>query len=86
MSTIIFNESGDLRLIYDDDLVALVKPLGTVTVRRASHVEPAPDGEWAADLSPVKGPLLGPFTTRKEALAAEVAWLKSNDVPTPSER
>lgn len=28
-----------------------------------------------ADLSPVGGPLLGPYQRRSEALAAEVQWL-----------
>ena len=36
----------------------------------------APDGAWTADLSPVNGPVLGPYTRRSEALAAEIAWLE----------
>jgi len=38
---------------------------------------------WFADLSPVAGPVLGPFACRDEALAAEVAWLRENHIPTP---
>ena len=49
--------------------------LGTLSVRRASHVEP--DGaDWYADLSPVGGPKLGPFGLRSQALRAETAWLE----------
>ena len=49
--------------------------LGTVAVRRASHVEPDAAGRWWADLGPVGGPTLGPFGRRSEALAAELTWL-----------
>ena len=55
-------------------------PIGPDSGRifRASHVEPSPSGGWFADLSPVNGPLLGPFTLRSDALTAEVAWLEKN--------
>ncbi len=65
---------GELRFIYSDDLQPLLE-LGTPQVRRASHVEPTDDGQWTADMSPVSGPMLGPFTLRCEALAAETTWL-----------
>ena len=68
---------GELRFIYADDLQPLLE-LGTPQVRRASHVEPTEDGRWTADMSPVSGPLLGPFTLRSEALAAETAWLSKH--------
>lgn len=32
---------------------------------------------WA-DLGPVDGPILGPFETRGEALAAEAVWIEAN--------
>lgn len=35
-----------------------------------------PAGKWWADLSPVFGPVLGPFDTRQEAIEAELAALK----------
>ena len=35
-------------------------------------------GRWLADLSPVSGPLLGPFCLRSQALAAEQEWLVEN--------
>ena len=66
--------TGEVRFIYADDLQPLLE-LGSPQVRRASHVEPNKDGRWTADMSPVCGPLIGPFTLRSEALAAEVNWL-----------
>ena len=68
---------GELRFIYADDLQPLLE-LGTPQVRRASHVEPNKDGRWTADMSPVSGPVLGPFTLRSEALAAEANWLSEH--------
>lgn len=44
-------------------------------VKRASHVEPNENGEWTADMSPLNGPVLGPFTTRAAALKAEAEWI-----------
>lgn len=35
---------------------------------------------WAADMSPVNGPALGPFRLRAEALDAERGWLERNVV------
>ena len=49
--------------------------LGEVSIRRASHVEPDSAGRWWANLTPVDGPVLGPFDLRSEALAAEADWL-----------
>lgn len=34
--------------------------------------------EWQADLSPVSGPVLGPYTSRKAAIFDEVEWLNKN--------
>lgn len=70
---LIISPQGTARAVYCEtiDLGAL----GTLAIRRASHVEPSADGRWTADLSPVGGPVLGPFGLRSEALAAEVAWL-----------
>ncbi len=68
---------GELRFIYADGLQPLLE-LGMPQVRRASHVEPNKDGRWTADMSPVSGPVLGPFTLRREALAAETNWLSEH--------
>lgn len=40
-------------------------------------------GAWFADCTLVGGPVLGPFTTYAEAIAAEVEWLLDNDLPLP---
>ena len=65
---------GVLETIHDDDFD--LRLLGPLSIRRASHVEPDDTGQWHADLSPVKGPKLGPFLLRREALAAEREWLE----------
>ena len=73
---ILIGADGSARGIYADALRDVYEALGTLTVRRASHVEPGPDGLWYADLSPVGGPVLGPYRLRQEALDAEVEALK----------
>lgn len=65
---------GTIAFIYQDTLRPLLTA-GKATIRRASHVEPTPDGQWTADLTPVGGPILGPYLTRVEALTAETDWL-----------
>lgn len=73
---IMIEEDGTLRAIYNDALVPLMEQ-GEARTARASAVEPVEVGRgWTATM--VDGPVLGPFTTRAEALAAEVAWLKTN--------
>lgn len=69
-------EGGHVSFVWDDALAELCDE-GTTHVERVSHVEPAPGG-WTADMNPVGGPVLGPFTLRGEALAAERAWLAAN--------
>ena len=64
---------GNVRCIYDEALE--LREIGHLTITRASHVEPDQDGNWLADMGPVGGPVMGPFGTRSEALAAERAWL-----------
>lgn len=79
---LIVQPSGHLTCIYTEliDLAAL----GQLTITRGSHVEPDAEGRWFADLSPVNGPRLGPFTHRSQALSAEQAWLESNWlIPSP---
>ena len=66
-------EDGTLRFLYADRMRELLEE-GEAAIRRASHVEP--EGiQWTADLSPVGGPILGPYPTREEALSEEVRWL-----------
>ena len=58
----------------------------------AFRIFPMPDATelklaaaWFADMSPVGGRTLGPFSTKAAALAAEVKWIESNALcPTAS--
>ena len=70
---LIISPSGEGRCLYSEqiDLAAL----GELEIHRASHLEPDESGQWWADLSPVDGPTLGPFTRRSVALEAECQWL-----------
>ena len=65
--------SGGIRCVYGEDVI--LSQLGRLSIQRGSYVEPTADGQWTADLSPVNGPVLGPCTSRADALAAETAWL-----------
>ena len=73
---IIITSDGVARCIYTEeiDLTAIGSPI----ITRASHVEPDQQGRWLADMSPLSGPLLGPFQLRSEALAAEHDWLETH--------
>jgi len=66
---------GSVRLVYGEELDWHC--LGLITIRRASHIEPIKGGGWIADLTPVRGPTLGPFSRRSQALAAEIEWLEA---------
>lgn len=73
-------KGGKIHFVYDDCMRPLMGK-GKADVRRASHVEPTPtsDGvKWTADLTPVGGPILGPFDERQTALDEEVKWLNSH--------
>jgi hypothetical protein len=73
---LIVQPDGTVECLYDDTLD--LAGLGRLKIVRASHVEPTPSGQWTADLSPVDGPVLGPFCTRTEALQAERTWLEEH--------
>jgi hypothetical protein len=73
---LIVEPDGQVRGIYGEEID--LAALGAPRITRASHVEPDARGRWHADLSPVGGPVLGPFDRRSNALAAEVAWLEEN--------
>lgn len=73
---LLIEPSGTVRCVFSEEID--LGELGRLSIRRGSHVEPTPDGQWTADLSPVIGPLLGPFPTRTAALNAEVTWLREN--------
>mgnify|MGYP001269881459 CR=1 FL=1 len=73
---------GTVRAIYSDALPLSL--IGEIEIRRGSHVEPTRRGQWTADLSPINGPVLGPFDLRGEALTAEVEWLEAHWLPGAS--
>lgn len=76
---LIVRPDGTIQTIYNDCLKPVLEQ-GTVSIKRASHVEPDHNGEWVADMSPVNGPQLGPFPLRQTALEAEVRWLYQNTI------
>ena len=73
---LVIDRAGTVRCIYAESIE--LSRLGDLSIRRASHVEPDGHGCWFADLSPVGGPILGPFDYRGSALAAEHRWLETN--------
>lgn len=78
MITLTIDENGQGRCIYTDELADYLEETGA-KVRRASNVEPGPDGGWIVDLSPSGGPAnVGPFKLREDALKYEVQWLEKN--------
>ena len=78
---LVVGPDGLARAIYGEDID--LSALGRPTIARASRVEPDAEGLWRADLSPVGGPVLGPFALRSAALAAEHAWLERNWLEPP---
>ena len=73
---IVIDPAGVGRCIYTE--VVDLHRLGPLTITRGSHVEPNDRGEWFADLAPVDGPKLGPFSNRSDALTAEAKWLQEH--------
>lgn len=68
-------KDGKVLAIYSDDLADLASKASHVEIRRASAVEPTPEGQWTATMT--DGTVLGPYRLRSEALTAEVAYLES---------
>jgi hypothetical protein len=79
---LVIDPHGEVRCLYGEaiDLTSL----GSVSVRRASQVEPDPEGRWWAGLALVGGPRLGPFAKRSMALDAERAWLEAHWLVRPA--
>ena len=73
---IVIGPDGNARCVYAEAIPLSI--LGKVEIKRASSVEPNSVGQWMADLSPVRGPCLGPFKNRSDALVAETDWLRKN--------
>lgn len=80
---LVIYSTGHVRCLYDESLD--LKTLGRLSITRASHVEPDARGHWWADLAPVHGPKLGPFTARSAALTAEARWLECHRLQRPRE-
>ena len=78
---LLIDVQGVARCVYEEliDLAAI----GSLSIQRASHVEPTEDGQWQADLSAVGGPVLGPFFLRSLALEAERSWLETHWLVKP---
>lgn len=74
---LVVRPDGTVEFIYADFL-ARVLDAGDFAIRRASHVEPTPDGKWQADMAPVGGPRLDATLTRAATLAMEVHWIEKN--------
>ncbi len=72
---ILIEPAGSIRCLYGE---AIEATLGPLQIARASHVEPTASGQWRADLSPLSGPVLGPFGCRSDALAAEEVWISEH--------
>jgi hypothetical protein len=73
---LLISPKGIVRLIYGEEIN--LKTLGSVSITRASHVEPDQEGRWLVDLGLVGGPVLHGFSTRSQALTAELSWLEAN--------
>ena len=71
---LVIGPDGSGRCLYSEALDLCL--LGTLTISRASHVEPDNSGRWFASI--IDGPVLGPFVRRSDALQAEADWLNSN--------
>ena len=81
---IVVAPGGAVRCVYGEAID--LSQLGSIEVRRASSVEPDEQGRWHADLSPVNGPLLGPFARRSEAVTAEEDWLNARWLVPPESK
>jgi hypothetical protein len=79
---LLIQPDGTILTIYGEEID--LKLLGRVSIRRASFVEPDGEARWWVDLRPVRGPKLGPFELRTEALACEQKWLATHWLPARS--
>lgn len=79
----VVDAEGDVRCVYGEELD--LREIGKLQITRASHVEPDAEGYWWADMAPSGGPVLGPYSSRSEALGAErKVLLRSAFRPLPS--
>ena len=73
---LVVQPGGTVHCLYGEELD--LPQLGSLAIARGSHVEPDSSGQWTADMSPVHGPVLGPFPSRSDALTAERQWLETH--------
>jgi len=71
---LVIGPDGSGRCLYGEAID--LGNLGTLTITRASHVEPDDSGRWFASI--IDGPVRGPFVRRSDALQAEADWLHAN--------
>ncbi len=57
---LVIKADGQITCLYGETID--VSALGSLAIRRASHVEPDACGHRWADLAPLSGPKLGPFS------------------------
>ena len=82
MAIVVIAADGTLRAMYDDELTESLS-MGTLRIRRASHVEfDNAVQAWFVDmradaLEGIEAFRVGPFPKRCEALAWEVAYLEA---------
>ena len=67
---------GTLRCMYSEAID--LATIGRLSIVRGSVVEPDSEGHWITDLSPINGPILGPFLSRSIALAVERSWIEDH--------
>lgn len=81
MISLLVRPDGQVQCVYGEEID--LAAIGAVRIARASHVEPDAQGRWWADLALSGGPVLGSFSRRGEALAAERAWLEEHLLHRP---
>ncbi len=71
---VLIRPDGSVVMIYQEHLS--LTALGPGKVKRASEVNPDGEGKWWAQI--YRGPKLGPFAKRSEAVAAEIRYLEEH--------
>ena len=76
---LLISPQGTVHCVYSEAID--LATIGRLAISRGSYVEPNVAGQWLVDLSPVNGPLLGPFAQWSAALEAEMDWLEQHWLP-----